>query len=173
MHSAHDAVHSQPDVEHRMRCIVRASDAVADIGCGALRTWHPLPAGGARGALPGGARGLGRRGRNKRSPDITDPLDFRPAEVPNARYGIADYVARHMESARGRFWCAGRCARCRAPAASSWCTGCRDVPLPHRPVPSGVEPTATQWTSRWSPLPPDARHDGLHSPGGASSGRRS
>ncbi len=78
----------------------------------------------------------------------------------SVRTGAHDAVHRH------RRW-----ARCSAPATSNGCTGCRDVPLPHRPVLPEVESTATRWTSRWSPLPPDARHDGLHSPGVASPSR--
>lgn len=43
VHSRGDAGHSLRDVAHRMRCIVRASDAVAAIGCAPLRTMASTP----------------------------------------------------------------------------------------------------------------------------------
>lgn len=43
VHSRGDAGHSHRDVAHRMRCIVRTSDAVAGIGCGPLRTMSSTP----------------------------------------------------------------------------------------------------------------------------------
>lgn len=91
----------------------------------------------ARGALPGGARGLRHRGRIKRSRYITDPLDFRPAEVPNARYGIAGRVASHTESARGRFWCAdfGVAAEWCAPARAGGALGARTEDVVRAPSP--------------------------------------
>lgn len=51
--------------------------------------------------VPGGARAAATRGRIERSPYITHPLDFRPLEIPYARYADPECAADHTNRREG------------------------------------------------------------------------
>ncbi|MBB6439859.1 hypothetical protein HNQ79_006371 [Streptomyces candidus] len=102
VHSRDDAGHSHRNVAHRMPCIVRASDAVAGIGCGPLCTMASTPGpvvriavrartvgAVARSRVRTGARTVGAAVGMVRAPTVLWCASWRAARFWAARDGSA------------------------------------------------------------------------------------